>query len=82
MKGCCDAGCWPAGSVPGCGRSGVVTGAGFGAGCETFCRTEPPCSTALSVRTTIAKAQTMNIMAHQVVALDSTLAAPRGPKAV
>jgi hypothetical protein len=27
-------------------------------------------------------AQSMNIMAHQVVALESTLAAPRGPKAV
>ena len=56
-------------------------GTGF-EGCETFCNTDPPCSTALSVLSTSASAQTMNIIAHQVVALDKTFAAPRGPKAV
>ena len=30
----------------------------------------------------MASAQTMNMIAHQVVACDSTEAAPRGPKAV
>jgi len=50
-----------------CGLTGV-TGADLAAGFENFCRIEPPCSTALSVRSTRAKAQTMNIMAHQVVA--------------
>jgi hypothetical protein len=27
------------------GAAGVFAGAGFGAGFETFCKTEPPCST-------------------------------------
>jgi hypothetical protein len=61
---------------------GGVTGAGFGAGCETFCRMELPCPTALSVRRTNAIAQSINMMAHHVVAFERTLAAPRGPKAV
>src|SRR5260370_21350775 len=43
---------------------------------------ELPWPTALSVRRTMAMAQSMNMTAHQVVALESTLAAPRGPKAV
>ena len=50
-----------------CGLAGV-TGTGLAAGFENFCRIEPPCSTALSVRRTSAMAQTMNIIAHQVVA--------------
>ncbi len=62
--------------------AGVVAGAGFGAGCETRSRIELPWPTALSVRSTMAKAQSMNMTAHQVVALDRTFAAPRGPKAV
>ena len=66
----------------GAGAGGIVTGAGFGAGCETFSRIELPAPTALSVRRTIAKAHTMNMMAHQVVAFERTLAAPRGPNAV
>ena len=65
-----------AGLVPG------VPGAGFGAGFETFSRIELPCPTALSVRSTMAIAHSMNITAHQVVAFERTLAAPRGPKAV
>jgi hypothetical protein len=64
------------------GAGGVVTGAGFGAGLETFSRIELPCPTALSVRSTMAMAHSMNMTAHQVVAFESTLAAPRGPKAV
>ena len=78
------AGCWPAGneSCVGCEVAGVEAGAGFGAGLENFSSTEPPCSTALSVRSTRAMEQSMNMIAHHVVALDSTLAAPRGPKAV
>src|SRR6266850_3232803 len=82
--GACEAGCEVVGSVTGvvAGVVGGATGAGFGAGCETFCRIELPCPTALSVRSTIAMAQSMNMMAHQVVAFESTLAAPRGPKAV
>src|SRR6267378_1719181 len=91
---CCVVGCEPAGvSEAGCdvaggftgvvaGVVGGVTGAGFGAGCETFCRTELPCPTALSVRRTKAIAQSINMMAHHVVAFERTLAAPRGPKAV
>jgi len=59
-----------------------ATGAGFGAGFENFSSTEPPCSTPLSVCRTSSSAQTINITAHQVVARESTLAAPRGPKAV
>src|SRR5213080_1208229 len=72
------------GEVPGAGAgvAGIVTGAGLGAGCETFSRTELPAPTALSVRSTIAKAHTMNMTAHHVVAFERTLAAPRGPKAV
>jgi hypothetical protein len=64
------------------GAPGVVAGAGFGAGLETRSRIELPCPTALSVRSTMAKAQSMNMTAHHVVALERTLAAPRGPKAV
>src|SRR6266403_166681 len=57
--------------------------AGFsGAGFENFSSTEPPCPTPLSVCSTRASAQTMNITAHQVVARESTVAAPRGPNAV
>src|SRR5207249_435109 len=72
------------GEVPGAGAgvAGIVTGAGLGAGCETFSRTELPAPTALSVRKTMAKAHSMNMTAHHVVAFDRTLAAPRGPKAV
>lgn len=64
------------------GAAGSFAGAGFEAGCETRSRMEPPWPTALSVRRTMAKAHSMNMTAHQVVALESTLAAPRGPKAV
>jgi hypothetical protein len=73
-----------AGAVAGvfAGAAGVVAGAGFGAGFETRSRIELPCPTALSVRSTMAKAQSMNMTAHHVVALERTLAAPRGPKAV
>jgi hypothetical protein len=60
-----------------CGFAGI-TGAGF----ENFSNTDPPCSTPLSERSTRANAHTMNIMAHHVVARESTVAAPRGPKAV
>src|SRR5206468_10958908 len=60
----------------------VFGAAGFtGAGFENFSSTDPP-STPLSVCSTSASAQTMNITAHQVVARESTVAAPRGPKAV
>ena len=46
-----------------------VTGAVFaGAGLETFSRTDPPVAPALSTRSTKAIAQTMNMIAHQVVA--------------
>jgi hypothetical protein len=64
------------------GTAGIFTGAAVGAGFETLSRIELPCPTALSVRSTRAMAQSMNMMAHQVVALERTLAAPRGPKAV
>src|SRR6266849_2166709 len=68
--------------APGCGVS-VFGAAGFtGAGFENFSSTEPPCPTPLSVCSTRASAQTMNITAHQVVARESTVAAPRGPNAV
>src|SRR2546430_12590913 len=43
---------------------------------------EPPSLTTSSVRRVMAKAQSINITAHQVVALDNTFAAPRGPNAV
>jgi hypothetical protein len=43
---------------------------------------ELPAPTALSVRSTMAIAHSMNMTAHHVVALERTLAAPRGPKAV
>src|SRR6266478_5949957 len=88
LAGVCDAGCEAAGGAPGvvagvvAGVIGGVTGAGFGAGCETFCRIELPCPTALSLRSTNAMAQSMNMMAHHVVAFERTFAAPRGPKAV
>ena len=95
--GCCPAGGCDDGCVFDCGVAGVeaggavgfvagiagvVAGAGLGAGCETFCRTEPPCSTALSLRNTKAIAHSMNMTAHHVVAFERTLAAPRGPNAV
>src|SRR5438045_1941601 len=43
---------------------------------------QPPSLTTSSVRRVMAKAQSINITAHQVVALDNTFAAPRGPNAV
>ena len=61
-----------------CGFAGT-TGVGFGAGFENFSSTDPPCSTPLSVCSTSASAHTINITAHQVVARESTVAAPRGP---
>ena len=65
------------------GAAGVVAGTFCGAGLDTCCSTDPPPrSTALSVRKTSAKAQIMNITAHQVVACERIDAAPRGPKAV
>src|SRR5450631_1310424 len=70
-----------AGTEPGVVIGAFGAGAGL-AGWETFWRTEPPWTTPRSVRRTRAMAQSMNITAHQVVALDRTLAAPRGPKAV
>src|SRR5712671_1254566 len=93
--GCVDCGCVvgagvllgvdcgaPGCGVPGCGVN-VFGAAGFtGAGFENFSSTEPPCPTPLSVCSTRASAQTMNITAHQVVARESTVAAPRGPNAV
>src|SRR5947209_8708540 len=90
----CAGGCVAAGVVfgagcdaPGCGAPGcgvnVFGAAGFtGAGFENFSSTEPPWPTPLSVCSTSASAQTMNITAHQVVARESTVAAPRGPNAV
>src|SRR6266850_4079008 len=72
----------PGCGVPGCGVS-IFGAAGFtGAGFENFSSTEPPCPTPLSVCSTRASAQTMNITAHHVVARESTVAAPRGPNAV
>ena len=79
LVGALDCGVLDCGVV--CGFAGV-TGAGFGAGFENFSSTEPPCSTPLSVCSTSASAQTMNITAHHVVARESTVAAPRGPNAV
>ena len=64
------------------GVIGGATGAGLGAGCETLCSIELPCPTALSLRSTNAMAQSMNMMAHHVVALVRNVAAPRGPNAV
>src|SRR6266849_1253349 len=83
LAGVCDAGCGVPGVVAGvvAGVIGGVTGAGFGAGWETFCRIELPCPTALSVRRTSAMAQSMNMMAHHVVAFERTLAAPRNAPA-
>src|SRR5579859_5403131 len=84
VEGCC-AGVCPAGTPLGAGPLGCdvagravcgFVGTVFGAGLETSWRTEPPCSTLLSVRKTSAMAHTMNITAHQVVALDNTVAAP------
>ena len=66
----------------GCVGTGVTGPDLAGAGLEYCWRMEPPESTPRSTRTTRASAQTMNITAHQVVACDRTLAAPRGPKAV
>jgi hypothetical protein len=75
-----------AGAVFDCGFTGVgVTGAGFAgaaAGFEYFSSIEFPWPVALSVRRTNAIAQIMNITAHHVVACESSVAAPRGPKAV
>src|SRR5216683_5097833 len=79
LLGAVDCGAVDCGVV--CGFAGV-TGAGFGAGFENFSSTEPPCSTPLSVCSTSAIAHTMNIIAHHVVARESTVAAPRGPNAV
>ncbi len=79
LVGALDCGVLDCGVV--CGFAGV-RGAGFGAGFENFSSTEPPCSTPLSVCSTSASAQTMNITAHHVVARESTVAAPRGPNAV
>src|SRR3984957_1343212 len=80
------AGGWALGAVLDCGCAGTgVTGAGFAgaaAGMENFSRIELPCPVALSVRRTRAMAQIMNITAHQVVACERSVAAPRGPKAV
>src|ERR1700730_4236976 len=85
LAGTCGGGCeigdWPPEAGVELGVVAGVFGAGF-AGCETFLRTEPPWQTLRSVRSTRAMAQSMNIPAHHVVALDKTLAAPRGPKAV
>src|SRR5215471_7973597 len=44
--------------------------------------TEPPEPAVRSLRNAKAMAHTMNITAHQVVACDNTVAAPRGPNAV
>ena len=72
--------------VEDCGAGFGVTvlgsAAGFAAGLLNCCRIDPPFSAALSVRKTSAIAQTMNITAHHVVALERMLAAPRGPNAV
>ena len=76
-----DGGC-VAGAVLGLVAGAGAGVAGFGAGFENCCKTEPPCSTLRSTRTTNAIAQTINITAHQVVACESTVAAPRGPNAV
>ena len=69
-----------------CGwAGGTVTGASFcgtAAGLENFSRIELPWLVTLSVRKTRAMAQIMNITAHHVVAWESKVAAPRGPKAV
>src|SRR4029077_16247268 len=88
--GCVAEGCVVGAGVlfgAGCGAAGCgggtlwgVGGCG-GAGLENFSSTEPPC-TPLSVCSTSAIAHTMNIIAHHVVARDSTVAAPRGPNAV
>src|SRR5580704_15775305 len=94
--GCDGTGCEEAGAVldtgglpcgagagdVGVGVDGMVAGVFLGAGLETCCKTEPPCTTALSVRIIRARAQIMNMMAHHVVACERIVAAPRGPKAV
>jgi len=80
-----DAGGLPCGAGAGnvgVGVDGVVTGVFLGAGLETCCKTEPPCTTVLSVRIIKARAHIMNMMAHHVVACERIVAAPRGPKAV
>src|SRR5580704_18522723 len=94
--GCDGTGCEEAGAVldtgglpcgagagdVGVGVNGVVAGVFLEAGLETCCKTEPPWTTALSVRIIKARAQIMNMMAHHVVACERIVAAPRGPKAV
>jgi len=50
------------------GATGVVAGVFLGEDLDVWCNTEPPCSTALSVRIIKARAQIMNMMAHHVVA--------------
>src|ERR1700722_7657503 len=80
-----DAGGLPCGAGAGDvgkGVVGVVAGVFLEAGLETCCKTDPPCTTALSVRIIRARAQIMNMMAHHVVACERIVAAPRGPKAV
>jgi hypothetical protein len=84
--GFAGAGC---GGVDDCGTAGCcvagvgAAGAGFDAGFENCCKIDPPPpSTPRSTRTTMASAHTINMIAHQVVACDSTEAAPRGPNAV
>src|SRR5260370_33469990 len=82
--GCCPAGALLAGGTLGCGVLGCgvvvcgvvvcgVTGADLGAGLETCCSTEPPCSTLLSGGRNKAIAPTMNMTAHQEVALGKHL---------
>src|SRR5215469_4433131 len=87
FAGAAGAGCAGAEDCGAAGRgvSGAGAGVAFGVGFENFCRIElppPPCSTERSTRTTIANAQTMNMIAHHVVACERIVAAPRGPNAV
>ena len=88
LVGAAGAGCDGAGAED-CGTTGVgVTGAGagtvFGAGFDTFSKTElpPTVPRPRSTLTTIVSAQTMNMIAHHVVAWERIVAAPRGPNAV
>src|SRR6202011_2150058 len=90
LVGAAGAGCVGAGTDD-CGTTGAgVTGAGAGVGAvlgvgfDTFSRTElpPTVPRPRSTFTTIASAQTMNMIAHHVVACERIVAAPRGPKAV
>ena len=85
MAGDC-AGAVPDWGVDDCGwAGGRVIGAdlaGAATGLENFSRMELPGPVLRSVRRTKAMAQIMNITAHQVVACERRVAAPRGPKAV